>query len=155
MDPSGGMGTIANSFFPHLFLLFIIQWPLQLKMAESKVLLDDEAVSAGEKLQHQLWDKMEKVTPDGWCTDLEQALDGKWSVIYNEDSSIVAMKEALALLRSRSSGKSPSAFFKHCSIAPFFLSDEQFITNLRLNIGQSAIRNPVLLELHTLDLRKP
>ena len=54
--------------------------------------LDDEAVSAGEKLQHEPWDKIEKVTPDGWCTDLEPALDGKWSVIYNEDSSMVAMK---------------------------------------------------------------
>ena len=42
---------------------------------------------------------------DGWCTDLEQALD--------EDSSIFSMMEALSLLSSRSSGKSPSAFFKN------------------------------------------
>lgn len=53
------------------------KWPLQLKM-----LMDDEAVSAGEKLQHQLWDRMEKLVIDGWCTDLEQALYGKWILSF-------------------------------------------------------------------------
>ena len=53
---------------PHLSLVLSEQWPLQLKMAKSKVMLDDEAVSAGEKLQHQIWDKVEKLALDGGCT---------------------------------------------------------------------------------------
>ena len=43
----------------------------------AKVMLDDEPVSAGEKLQHQLWGKMEKLALDGWCTQLLQ-----WRPLY-------------------------------------------------------------------------
>jgi hypothetical protein len=101
------------------------------------------------KIQHELWDRKQKLVLAAWCSDLEQQLDGNWS---QGGGGSMKLKEKLALLRSRTAGKSPSALLKHCSSAPFFLSDEQFITHLRLNMGQSPVRNPVMCALEVCPL---
>ena len=130
-------------------------WPIRILDDEDTVMLDDNPVAPAARVQHEIWERMQGKVLQGWCSELENFLSGKWSdSSLNADPLIIKQKESLALLRSRTTGKSHYALFKHTPSVPFFLSDDQFITHLRLNMAQSPVRNPVLLELKVCPLCK-